>query len=151
MKAIFKLMLTVLKWFLIILFVITLGLTAIGYRQAHVPKGYDIAYYNEGDRMTKYLLKKNHSGDNVMMFDGIVDYYTKGDYILMLDMKIIINDTRIEYTDQASFWAVHYKTGEKIGPMNEGEFNNFLRMHNLGNVNLKIPKYYLQRIARSGD
>ncbi|HFC8543944.1 hypothetical protein [Neisseria weaveri] len=91
---------------------------------------------------TLTVLKKSNGKANQFILDGVVDYKVKNEYLLVLRMVIITNDTSITYTGKYQYWAIKYTTGRKIGPFLQDEFNKFLAQNRLGKNTLSIPDSY---------
>lgn len=98
-------------------------------------------YLSEFDK-TLTVLEENNSNTNKFLLDGVVDYQIEKQYLLLLRMVIITNDTSITYTGVGQYWAIEYSTGRKFGPFMQNEFNKFLNANKLGKNRLSIPESY---------
>lgn len=101
-------------------------------------------FYFTDFNLTKNLIEKSkHSKTDRVLLDGVVDTQLKGDYLLILNMLIIVNDTNVVYTGDYDYWVLDYKRRKLLGPLNHKELDNFLYFNNLGDYNLKVPRKYI--------
>lgn len=83
--------------------------------------------------------------------EHVVGYDIKGDYIIFLRMiaeSLDCYDERgtptiiTHYSNEKEYWIVNRKRLEEIGPMTEGEFMGWLKLHKIANVSLVASNGY---------
>ena len=103
-------------------------------------------FYLEDFGATQNLIKKSknsYESDKIIL-TGIIDKESRDNYLLILTVDIIIEDTHIIYTGRTRYWLVNFKNEKILGPFNRSDFNKLLDKTSLGGSNLEIPSYYVK-------
>ncbi len=88
--------------------------------------------------------------------EQIVDFEVRGDYVFFLRMVSNSVDCYDEsgvptlithYGDDEEYWVVSNSQGSEFGPMSRMEFFNWLKMHQVADVDLRVPKSYRSNTA----